>query len=77
MAVPKKRTPKSKKGMRRSHHGRKPAKLATCPNCKLSITSHTACPTCGMYRGRQVIGMAAKIEKTEKKRKAKARSTGA
>jgi len=30
-----------------------------------------------MYNGRQVIAIAAKIEKTEKKRKEKARSTGA
>lgn len=77
MAVPKKRTPRSKKGMRRSHHGRTAMKLATCPNCKSSIMPHTACATCGMYKGRQVIPVAAKIEKTEKKRKEKARSTGA
>jgi hypothetical protein len=30
-----------------------------------------------MYRGRQVIAVAKQIEKTEKKRKAKARTTGA
>ncbi len=77
MAVPKKRTPRSKKGMRRSHHGRTAMRLALCPNCKSPIASHTACPTCGMYRGRQVIAVAAKLEKTEKKRKEKARSTGA
>ncbi len=77
MAVPKRKTSHAKKGMRRSHHGRKAMKLFPCPNCKTAIPSHVACLTCGMYRGRQVIEVAQKIQKAEKKRKAKARSTGA
>jgi large subunit ribosomal protein L32 len=27
--------------------------LTTCPNCKGQKLSHTACPTCGVYKGRQ------------------------
>lgn len=77
MAVPKKRTPKSKKGMRRSHHGRTALKFSVCPNCKSNILPHRACATCGMYRGRQVLNITAQVEKAEKKRKEKARKTGA
>ncbi len=76
MAVPKRKTSHAKKGMRRSHHGRKAMKFAVCPNCKTAMKSHVACPTCGTYRGRQVIAVAKKIEKAEVKRKAKARATG-
>ncbi len=70
MAVPKKRTPKSKKGMRRSHHGRKALLLTACAQCKSPILPHRACPTCGMYRGRAVLNIARKTEKMEQKRKA-------
>jgi large subunit ribosomal protein L32 len=77
MAVPKKRTPSSKKGMRRSHHGRKAMGLSTCPTCKSPVQSHTACATCGNYRGRNVIAVSKKTEKMEEKRKEKARKTGA
>lgn len=77
MAVPKKRTPSSKKGMRRSHHGRKSIGLSLCPSCKSPALSHKACPTCGMYRGRSVIAVTKKAEKMEEKRKDKARKTGA
>lgn len=77
MAVPKKRTPKSKKGMRRSHHGKSAMSVSACPNCKAGILPHRACLTCGMYRGRQVLNVTQKVEKAEKKRKEKARKTGA
>ncbi|OGY37352.1 MAG: 50S ribosomal protein L32 [Candidatus Andersenbacteria bacterium RIFCSPHIGHO2_12_FULL_45_11b] len=77
MAVPKKRTPKSKTGMRRSHHGRTSMSLSTCPSCKSPVQSHTACATCGTYRGRSVISVTKKAEKVEEKRKDKARKSQA
>ncbi|HSX24681.1 MAG TPA: 50S ribosomal protein L32 [Candidatus Andersenbacteria bacterium] len=77
MAVPKKRTPSSKKGMRRSHHGRKGIGLSVCPSCKSPMLSHTACANCGNYRGRSVIAVAKKTEKMEEKRKDKARKSQA
>jgi large subunit ribosomal protein L32 len=33
--------------------------------------SHTACANCGFYRGREVINVMKKLEKREKKAKAK------
>lgn len=69
MAVPKKRTTKSKRNMRRSHHGRTLIKLVECTKCKAEIPAHTACPTCGTYKGREVIDTLKKINKQEKRSK--------
>ncbi len=30
-------------------------KLATCGQCGSAIRSHIACPSCGYYKGRQVL----------------------
>jgi len=76
MAVPKKRTPSSKKNMRRSHHAWRPKQLGQCPRCGQPVPGHTACPNCGSYRGREVINVVAQLNKKERKDKAKARATG-
>ena len=31
------------------------AKLSKCGQCGSSIPSHRACPSCGYYKGRQVL----------------------
>ncbi len=56
MAVPKKKTSKSRRDMRRSQHDRVsvPA-VSKCPQCGAPTMPHHACLTCGTYRGRQVI----------------------
>ena len=71
MAVPKKRTTRSKRNMRRSHHGAIGVQLKECPKCKQSVPAHTACANCGTYKGREVIDVMAKLDKKEKKAKAK------
>jgi large subunit ribosomal protein L32 len=55
MAVPKRRTSRSRRDKRRSHHalGRPPQ--ATCPECGAPRTPHRVCGSCGQYRGRTVI----------------------
>jgi large subunit ribosomal protein L32 len=55
MAVPKRRTSKSKKKMRNSHAAVKPMRLQTCPQCGTYKPSHVVCPNCGSYQGRTVI----------------------
>jgi len=55
MANPKKRTSKSKKGMRRSHHHLTPPNVIYCSSCGEPTLSHTVCPGCGKYRGRQFL----------------------
>ncbi len=61
--LPKRKTPNTKKGKRRSHLRMKLPHVVQgpswCPfgpgNCQGPRISHTACTTCGMYRGRQVL----------------------
>ncbi|RMH49772.1 MAG: 50S ribosomal protein L32 [Zetaproteobacteria bacterium] len=55
MAVPKRKTSKSRRNMRRSHDGLKRAGMTRCPECDEVMHPHRACPTCGSYRGREVI----------------------
>ncbi|MCS6800539.1 MAG: 50S ribosomal protein L32 [Chloroflexota bacterium] len=55
MAVPKKKTPRSYKLSRRSHHHLTKPQLQPCPQCRQPMLSHRACPHCGTYNGREVI----------------------
>ncbi len=55
MAVPKKKTSKSKRDMRRSHHAIKMPNVSRCPKCQEPVLSHHVCPSCGTYRGREII----------------------
>ena len=55
--VPKKRTSKSRRDKRRSHHALSTPALVECPECRKMKPSHVVCPECGSYAGRQVIEM--------------------
>jgi large subunit ribosomal protein L32 len=55
MAVPKKKTSKSRRNMRRAHHALKPAGWIECPNCGEPKRSHHVCAACGHYDGREVV----------------------
>lgn len=55
MPVPKYRTSASKRDMRRSHHALKAPGLSLCPNCDEVKLSHIVCPSCGHYKGKQVL----------------------
>lgn len=55
MPVPKRRTSKSKKNMRRAHDFLTPIQLVACTNCGERTVPHRACRACGHYHGRRVI----------------------
>lgn len=55
MAVPKRRTSKSRRNMRRSHLKLDVPAMATCAHCGQLIMPHRVCPGCGYYKGRKVI----------------------
>ncbi len=55
MAVPKRRTSKSKIRMRTAAHHRPMAATTTCPQCGAPAQPHRVCAACGSYRGRQVL----------------------
>jgi large subunit ribosomal protein L32 len=57
MAVPKRRTSKSRKGTRRSHHHKTPVQVQYCPKCNEPVLPHRLCPNCGSYQGREVVNM--------------------
>ncbi len=54
MAVQQNKKSRSRKGMRRSHDRVAIPTVIYCA-CGAPTISHAACPTCGVYRGRQVV----------------------
>ncbi len=58
MAVPKKKTSPSRRNMRRAHHALKPVGSVECSSCGDRKLPHHICPSCGHYKGRQVLGQA-------------------
>lgn len=55
MAVPKRRTSKSRKRKRRTHYKATAPTLNPCPKCSEPRRPHVACPNCGYYAGRKVL----------------------
>jgi large subunit ribosomal protein L32 len=55
MAVPKKKMSKSQSRTRRAHDALRPPNLSRCSQCGVPKQSHRVCPSCGYYRGRQVV----------------------
>ena len=56
-AVPKRRTPRSRRDRRRANSYRSPGlpTLIACNECGELVKPYHVCPSCGTYRGRQVI----------------------
>ena len=71
MAVPKNNHTKSHRNRRRMHLFVKPTALSVCPKCKKPIRPHTACLSCGFYKGKEVINVFKKLTKKEQKIKQK------
>lgn len=55
MAVPKKKTSKSRRDMRRAHHALPSSSVVECPNCGEVKLPHHVCGSCGHYDGREVV----------------------
>lgn len=55
MAVPKRKTSKSKRDMRRTHKKTAGPNLMNCPQCSEAKLPHHACGSCGTYKGREVL----------------------
>ncbi len=54
-ALPKRRTSRARQGERRSHLHLRASNLVECSQCHKPRLPHRACPSCGYYRGMQVI----------------------
>lgn len=59
MANPKYKTSHSKTRRRRANIRLEVPALVACPQCREMKLSHTACPSCGTYKGRAVLKVAA------------------
>lgn len=55
MAVPKKKTSKSRRDLRRSHDALRLPNVTTCPQCQEPVLPHHVCRECGTYRGRTIV----------------------
>lgn len=53
--LPKKKTPHSKKGKRRSQLSIKAPALSECSHCHAPRLPHRVCPECGYYKGREAV----------------------
>ena len=62
---------KSHTANRRSHHALKETSFDKCSNCAALKRRHNVCIACGFYRGKKVVDMIKKVEKKQKKAKAK------
>jgi large subunit ribosomal protein L32 len=55
MAVPFRRTSKTKKAMRRTHLKKEAPAMVKCSKCGATLKPHRACTKCGNYNGKEVI----------------------
>jgi large subunit ribosomal protein L32 len=55
MPNPKRRHSKRRTSARRTHDSLTRVILAECPNCHEPKLPHRVCPSCGKYKGREVI----------------------
>lgn len=56
-ALPKRKLGKGRKGRRRSHLALRVRTLTACPKCHELRLPHQVCPSCGTYKGIEVIKM--------------------
>ena len=54
-AVPKRKVSKGRRDRRRAHDALRPLQLVECPRCHEQRLPHHVCPSCGTYRGREVV----------------------
>ena len=55
MAVPRRKTSKSKRDKRRTHHRLKLLTIVECPRCHSKKISHRVCENCGYYAEKEII----------------------
>ncbi len=55
MAVPKHKVSKRRLRTRKAANRWHAPQMGKCGQCGSTVRSHTACPSCGYYKGRQVL----------------------
>jgi len=59
MGVPKRRMSKMRLRTRKAANRAKAPQLAACAQCGAKVRPHRVCPSCGYYKGRQVVSVTA------------------
>ncbi len=59
MGVPKRKMSKMRLRTRKAANRWHAPQLAKCGQCGSAVVSHTACASCGYYKGRQVLTIGA------------------
>ena len=57
MGVPKRRMSKMRLRTRKAANAYRAPQLKLCPQCSAKVASHRVCPSCGYYKGRQVVSV--------------------
>ena len=65
MAVPKRKQSRARSRSRRTHQVEHVTSITSCLNCSAPLKSHTACVSCGFYKG--VKMMTTKAERSVKR----------
>jgi large subunit ribosomal protein L32 len=55
--LPKRKLSKGRRDRRRAHDALSRVSLIVCPQCRRPRLPHHVCPSCGSYRGREVVEM--------------------
>ena len=55
--LPKRKFSHGRTHRRRAHHALTPVQLVACDNCGDMKPPHEVCPSCGHYRGREVVSV--------------------
>ena len=66
MATQKKKRTQRKRDQRRAHWKVTLTETTACPSCGMIIQPYHVCPSCGQYRGKQVLAL--KKEDTPQKK---------
>jgi large subunit ribosomal protein L32 len=53
--LPKRKLSKGRRDRRRAHDALKVQNLVQCSNCGEMRLPHTVCPSCGFYKGREIV----------------------
>jgi large subunit ribosomal protein L32 len=55
MPVPKRKTGRSVSRSRRAHDALETPSQSVCPQCHQAKVPHRVCPSCGYYKGKEVV----------------------
>ncbi|MGK2848777.1 MAG: 50S ribosomal protein L32 [Minisyncoccota bacterium] len=66
MANPKQRHTRHRRDRARKQYDVALVNTTECPQCKAQKLAHRVCPTCGIYKGMQMVDTAPKLKNSQK-----------